>query len=116
NFRIYQFSSCPFFSVEFTRDFTDHNDPKLYDTGCRESRRAAFSEILHSHATVIVSQVWINFPLISEITGTKLIFPDFADAAPFIADQLVKLRRELDTNSLLVIGTIPGGIGMQNCE
>jgi hypothetical protein len=116
NFRIYQFSSCPFFSLEFTRDFADHNDPKLYDDGCRESRRAAFSEILHSRATVIVSQSWANFPLVSEITGRRLAFPDFASEAPFIADQLVNLIREIDTGSLLIIGTIPGAYGLADCE
>jgi peptidoglycan/LPS O-acetylase OafA/YrhL len=113
NFRIFQFSSCPFFSLEFTRDFTDYADPRLYDEGCRAARATAFNEIRRSRAALIVSQIWVNFPLVSEKTGKKLAFPEFASAASFYADQLVKLQRELGASWLLVIGTIPGAVGMQ---
>jgi peptidoglycan/LPS O-acetylase OafA/YrhL len=108
NFRIFQFSSCPFFSLEFTRDFTDYSDPKLYDEGCRAARAEAFTEIRRSHAALIVSQIWVNFPMVSEETGKKLSFLEFADAISFYADQLLELRHNLGARSLLVMGTIPG--------
>ncbi len=108
NFRILQFSSCPFFSHEFTRDFKDYPDPKLYDEGCRAARAQAFSEISRSHAALIVSQNWVNFPLVSEKSGKKLRFSEFADAISFYANQLLELRHDLGARSLLVIGTIPG--------
>jgi peptidoglycan/LPS O-acetylase OafA/YrhL len=107
NTRIYQFSSCPFFSLEFTRDFSDYPDPKLYDTGCRSSRRSAFEAINNSGA-VVVSQFWINFPLISEKTGQRLMPRDLDEATTLAADQLMVLKRELGIKRLLVIGSVPG--------
>ena len=115
NTRIYQFSSCPFFSLEFTRDFSDYPDPKLYDTGCRSSRRSAFAAINNSGAIVIVSQFWINFPLISEKTGQRLMPRDIDEATTLAADQLMVLKRELGIKRLLVIGSVPGmAAGMDN--
>ncbi|MCK1652724.1 acyltransferase [Bradyrhizobium sp. 149] len=108
NIRIVQFSSCPFFSTEYTRDFSEHSDPSLYDKGCRASRAAAFEQMRRSPATIVVSQIWLNFPLISESTGKRLRFSDFSAAAPFYADQLSSLATSVGAASLLVIGSIPG--------
>jgi peptidoglycan/LPS O-acetylase OafA/YrhL len=108
NFRIFHFSSCPFFSLEYTRDFADFTDPKLYDDGCRAARAEAFAEIRRSQAGIIVSQVWVNFPLVSEKTGKKLRFLEFADASSFYADQLIELQHNLGARFLLVMGTVPG--------
>lgn len=107
NIRVFQFSSCPFFSAEFTRDFSDHSDPTLYDKGCRSSRAAAFQEIRRAPAVLVISQIWVNFPLVSESTGERLRFPDISAAAPFYADQLSSLAQNVGATSLLVVGSIP---------
>jgi len=111
NFRIFQFSSCPFFSIQFTRDFEGFADPRLYDDGCRAARAAAFTEIRKTQATVIISQLWGNFPLISEKTGKKVRFRDFAEAAEFYADQAIDLQRELGMRTLIILGSLPGMSG-----
>jgi peptidoglycan/LPS O-acetylase OafA/YrhL len=111
NVRIFQFSSCPFFSPEFTRDFTDSSDPKLYDDGCRAARRAAFEQIKGSNAIVIISQVWRSFPLVSEKTGERIPAGSDSDSANFAGGQLRALKTDLGINQLLVIGTTPGTSG-----
>ena len=109
NVRFFHFSSCPFFSPEFARDFSDYPDPKLYDQGCRSQRRAAFAEISESgDATVIVSQFWVNFPLLSEATGAKHTPADLPAAARFAASELARLKKVLRLNRLFVVGTVPG--------
>jgi len=114
NFRVMQFANCTFFSPDFTRDFTGHPNPSFYDAGCRAARETAFNEIRRSPAPVIVSQVWTNFSLISEKTGEKSSLPSFSVAALFYADQLVDLKQKLGAKSLIVIGTIPGVVGIQS--
>lgn len=112
NTRLFQWSSCPFFSVEYTRDFHDFPDPKAYDDGCRKMRKRAFDDIRNSgtDAVVIVSQFWVNFALISERSGqrhrTETI--DYA----FLASQIASLKAELGVNRLLVIGSVPGTSGI----
>jgi peptidoglycan/LPS O-acetylase OafA/YrhL len=114
NTRTIQFSSCPFFSHEFTRDFSDYPDPKLYDDGCRTARRGAFSEIRGTSATVIISQFWVNFPLVSETTGQKIRVGDMAELTAFIATQLVILKQELGIENLFVVGSVPTMVGSNN--
>ena len=38
----YEYSSCQFYSVEYTRDFTGYADPIIYDRGCRVAREKSF--------------------------------------------------------------------------
>lgn len=113
NIRLFQFSSCPFFSTEYTRDFSDHSDPSLYDKGCHASRAAAFQEIRRAPAALVISQIWVNFPLVSESTGERLRFPDISAAAPFYADQLSSLAKNVGATSLLVVGSIPAAPDQQ---
>jgi peptidoglycan/LPS O-acetylase OafA/YrhL len=114
NTRTIQFSSCPFFSHEFTRDFSDYPDPKLYDNGCRAARRRAFSEIRGTSATVIISQFWVNFPLVSETTGQKIRVEDVQKLTAFVAKQLVILKQELGIEKLFVVGSVPTMVGSNN--
>jgi peptidoglycan/LPS O-acetylase OafA/YrhL len=114
NTRTIQFSSCPFFSYEFTRDFSDNAEPKLYDDGCRAARREVFREIKGTSATVIISQFWVNFPLISEATGQKFLAGDLKEALAFTARQLVILKHELGIEKLFIVGSVPTMIGWDN--
>jgi hypothetical protein len=114
NTRTIQFSSCPFFSREFTRDFSDYSDPKLYDDGCRAARGEAFRDIMGTSATVIISQFWASFPLMSETTGQKVRAGDVQDMIAFIAKQLVILKQELGIEKLFVVGSVPTMVGSNN--
>lgn len=107
NTRIYQFSSCPFFSIEYTRDFSSYLDPALYDGGCRASRRSAFEDIKSSHAVVIISQYWVNFPLVSEKSGRRLTPTDMDEATTVVSDQIAILKRELGISRIFVLGSVP---------
>lgn len=107
NTRIYQFSSCPFFSIEYTRDFTSYLEPALYDRGCRASRRSAFEDIKNSPAVVVISQYWVNFPLVSEKSGQRLAPTDMNEATTIVSDQIAILKRELGINRVFIVGSVP---------
>jgi peptidoglycan/LPS O-acetylase OafA/YrhL len=111
NTRTMQFSSCPVFSYEFTRDFSDYPNPKLYDDGCRAARREAFREIKGVSATVIISQFWVNFPMVSETTGQKVRPGDMPESIAFVAKQLNILKQELGIEKLFVVGSVPTMVG-----
>jgi peptidoglycan/LPS O-acetylase OafA/YrhL len=114
NTRIFTFSSCPFYSEEYTRDFSAYPDPARYDLGCREVRQAAFAKVRNSHALLIVSQDWENIPLISETTGRTLNTADMAEAATVVSRELSAMKRDLNINRLAVIGNAPGAIDREN--
>lgn len=107
NTRIYQFSSCLFFSIEYTRDFSKYPDPALYEGGCRAARQAAFQDIKNSHAVVIISQLWFDFPLISEKSGQRMIPIDMDEATTLVTDQIAILKRELGINRVFLVGNVP---------
>jgi hypothetical protein len=114
NTRIYHFSSCPFFSLEYTRDFRNYDNRKLFEDGCRASRRSAFEEIKNTRALVIISQFWVNFPLVSEWTSQRLTPTDADATTTLVGDQIAELKRELGIGRLALFGSVPGmveGIG-----
>lgn len=75
-------------------------------------RHRAFDEIRRKgrDATVIVSQFWVNFPLISERTGQRRR-SETTDYG-FIAEQVAALKAELGVKRLLVIASVPGTSGI----
>jgi peptidoglycan/LPS O-acetylase OafA/YrhL len=110
NTRIFTFSSCPFYSEEYTRNFSDYSDPALYDHGCRAARDAAFAEIRDTNALLVVSQYWINFPLISERTGRTINASDMVGAATVISRELEKMKHDLKLSNIAVLGNSPGAL------
>lgn len=114
NTRIYHFTSCPFFSIEYTRDFSSYPDPSLYESGCSASRRSTFEAIKNTDAVVIISQLWFNYPLISEKSGRRLTPINMDEATTIVSDQVAILKRELGIGRIFIVGSLPtmaNGIG-----
>ena len=107
NVQFFEFSSCPFYSPTYTRDFRTHPDPILYDKGCRQMRATAFKAIRSARVPVVIGQYWDIYPMIDEITGQKRQLESAEDLATFAASELVKLKRDLGISHLFVIGNVP---------
>jgi peptidoglycan/LPS O-acetylase OafA/YrhL len=107
NVQFFEFSSCPFYSPTYTRDFSDHPDPVVYDKGCRERRATAFKAIRSARVPVVVGQYWDIYPMIDEITGQKRKIESAEDLADFAASELAKLKHDFGISHLIVIGNVP---------
>ena len=103
---IFESDSCPFFSIDATRDFVD---PELvrYDEPCRSTKHRAFDEIRRTGADVIVAQNWSKVPMVSERSAERWAFKLDSDWAKFAGEELQQLRAELGIGRLLVIGDVP---------
>ncbi|MFN7091522.1 MAG: acyltransferase family protein [Allorhizobium sp.] len=107
NVQFFEFSSCPFYSPGFTRDFRAHHDPAMYDAGCRAARATSFEAIRSAHVPVLVAQFWDVYPMIHE-TNAKEWTPESAeDLANFVAREIAALKNELDIPQIFVVGNVP---------
>lgn len=107
NVQFFEFSSCPFYSPTYTRDFRTHPDPVVYDSGCRKTRAAAFQAIRSNRVPVVVGQYWDVYPMIDEDAGEEFTPTTIEDFANYVSMELAALKRELDIPQLFVIGNVP---------
>lgn len=104
----YEFSSCQFYSVEYTRDYNGFPDPVMYDTGCLAARKGAFDAIRNAPgALVVLSQFWGPMPMRSERGGEPLPVPAPEPYYRFVGSELGRLKSELGVKQLAVIGSVP---------
>ncbi len=110
----YEFSSCQFYSPEYTRDYTGFSDPVLYDRGCRKSRQAAFEAVKAApSALVVLGEYWDPMTMVSEKGGTSLPAPAPEAYYQFVGEEVAKLQQEFGNRHMIVLGSVPtsGGIG-----
>lgn len=108
----HEFSSCQFYSVEYTRDYTGYPDPVLYDRGCRSARKRAFAAIRHSpNATVVLGEYWNPLEMVSEVTGKVVPLADPRQYYRFVAEEIERLQSELDVRRIVVLGSVPTAAG-----
>lgn len=107
NVQFFEFSSCPFYSPTYTRDFRTHPDPIVYDSGCRKTRATAFQAIRSKRVPVVVGQYWDLYPMIDEDLGEEFTPINIEGLANFVSTELAALKKELDIPELFVIGNVP---------
>lgn len=109
----HEYSSCQFYSLEYTRDYTGFPDPVMYDTGCRAARKGAFDAIRNaSGALVVLSEFWGPMPMLSERGGAALPVPAPEEYYKFVGSELDRLKTELGVKRLAVIGSVPTAAGV----
>lgn len=109
----YEYSSCQFYSVEYTRDYTGFPDPVMYDTGCRAARQLAFDAIRKAPgALVVLSEFWGPMPMLSERDGRSLPVPASGDYYRFVGTEIARLKSDLGVQRLAVIGSVPTAAGV----
>ncbi len=109
----HEYSSCQFYSVEYTRDYTGFPDPDMYDSGCRSARKRGFDAIGKApDALVVVSEFWGPMPMLSERGGPPLPVPTSEAYYKFVGSEVARLKSELGVQKLVVIGSVPTAAGI----
>ncbi|MBY2936772.1 acyltransferase family protein [Rhizobium leguminosarum] len=110
----YEFSSCQFYSPEYTRDYTGFSDPVLYDRGCRKARASAFQAVENaSNALVVIGEYWDPMAMVSEGSGMLMQATTAEGYYRFVGSEISRLQQEFDGRRMIVLGSVPttGGIG-----
>lgn len=107
NVQFFEFSSCPFYSRFYTRDFRTHPDPAVYDAGCRSARAAAFEAIRAAGVPVAIGQFWDQYGMIHETSAVEWQPKSVEDLAGFVAREVSTLKTELGIPRLYIIGNVP---------
>lgn len=109
----HEYSSCQFYSVEYTRDYTGFPDPTMYDAGCRAARKGAFEAIRKApNALIVLSEFWGPMAMQSEKAGASLPVPSPEEYYKFVGFEIDRLKSELGVKRLAVIGSVPTAAGV----
>lgn len=110
----YEFSSCQFYSPEYTRDYAGFSDPVLYDRGCRKARENAFKAVENApDALVVLGEYWDPMAMVSEAGGASVPVTSPEAYYQFVGAEVSKLQQEFGGRHMIVLGSVPtsGGVG-----
>jgi peptidoglycan/LPS O-acetylase OafA/YrhL len=110
----YEFSSCQFYSPEYTRDYTGFTDPVLYDRGCRKARENAFKAVKNApNALVVLGEYWDPMAMVSEAGGASVPVTSPEAYYQFVGAEVAKLQQGFGGRQMIVLGSVPtsGGVG-----
>lgn len=109
----YEFSSCQFYSPEYTRDYVGYPDPVLYDRGCRQARKTAFDAVKKApDALVVLGEYWDPVSMISEVGGSSVPVATPEDYYRFVGAEISRLQQAFGGRRMIILGSVPtsGGI------
>ena len=110
----YTFSSCQFFSLEYTRDYAGYPDPVLYDSRCREARKQAFEGIRNApDALIVLGEYWYPMQMLSEAGRAPRTVTTPEAFYQFVGAEVSRLQKSFGDRQMVVLGSVPtsGGIG-----